>query len=604
VLKFLYIAVFLVFNSLFCLAQEPNEGLARQYMLNGEYAKAAAEYEKLYNSIPNNFYLDEWLNACLQLKEYDKAEKLIKKQIKQQAHNLALSVKLGMIYNAQNEAVKAKKEYNKAIDNLSANQEQIFGLYQAFLNQNELDYALTTLIKARKLMKGAYPFAIEMAEIYQQKNNYEAMFNEYLNLLDLGPGYLQQVESIIQSKLDEDSDSPKNQLLKTLILKRIQQSGDNSLLTEFFAWLLMQEKNFDGAFLQLKTLDKRNKEEGARLMTLAPVAANNDNIEVAIKCYEYVIAKGKDNFYYSQARMELVKALQKKIISQVYKLEDITQLEQQYLSVLAELGKNQTTFLFIKDLAHLYAFYLQQPQKAIDLLYESMDINGINERSKAEAKLELADILVFTGDVWESALLYGQVEKAFKEDPLGQEAKFRNARLSYYRGEFAWAQAQLDVLKASTSKLIANDALYLSLLIIENSGLDSNTTPLLLFSRAELLFFQNKTVECLATLDSIEKDFSAHPLADDILFKKAQIAMKQNQWETAEKYYKEVIEKYSDDLLADDALINLAKLYENQLNNKMQAQLYYQKLLTDYSGSIYAAEARKAYRRLRGDKLN
>jgi hypothetical protein len=366
----------------------------------------------------------------------------------------------------------------------------------------------------------------------------------------------------------------------------------------------MQEKNFDAAFIQLKTLDKRNKEEGGRLMALAPVALNNENYDIATKSYEYVIAKGKDNFYYSQAKMELVKTLQKKITAGQYTSIDLQLLEKQYLSTVEELGKNQNTLFFLKDLAHLYAFYLHQPDKSIALLNECLEIKAANERARAECKMELADIMVFTGEVWESALLYGQVEKQFKEDPLGQEAKYRNAKLSFYRGEFSWAQAQLDVLKASTSKFIANDALYLSLLIIENSGLDSNTIPLLMFARGELLFFQNKYEDCILTLDSINKEFAGHALADDILFKKAQIAETKGDFTLAEKLYTDVFNTYNFDLLADDALIRMARLNEKYLNNKVKAQEYYQKLLTDFSGSLYVSEARRAFRQLRGDKLN
>lgn len=600
--KFLIILFIAIVNLAF--AQQPNEELARQYMLNGEYEKAASEYEKLYSKIPNQYFLDEWINACIQLKEYDKAEKLIKKQIKQQEYNLGLRVKLGSLYNTQNELAKSKKEYDKALSLMEANQEQIFNLYQAFLNIQEYDYCIETLLKGRKLLRGAYPFSIELADVFQQKGDFANMFAEYLSLLDLGQGYLQQVQALVQNRIDEDPNSQRNQLLKNQILKKIQSNNDNTLYNEFYAWLLMQEKNFDGAFVQLKTLDKRNKEEGGRLMALAPVALNNENYDVAVKAYEYVILKGKDNFYYSQAKMDLVKTLQKKLTAGQYTSLDLQQLEQQYISTIEELGKNQNTIIFIKELAHLYAFYLHQPNKSIELLNECLTINGANERAKAECKMELADIMVFMGEMWESALLYGQVEKQFKEDPLGQEAKYRNARLSFYRGEFAWAQAQLDELKASTSKFIANDALYLSLLIIENSGLDSNTTPLLMYARSELLFYQNKYEECLLTLDSISKEFGGHALADDILFKKAQIAETKNDFVLAEKLYSEVFNTYNYDLLADDALIKMARLNEKQLNNKTKAQEYYQKLLTDFSGSLYVVEARKAYRQLRGDKLN
>lgn len=35
-------------------------------------------------------------------------------------------------------------------------------------------------------------------------------------------------------------------------------------------------------------------------------------------------------------------------------------------------------------------------------------------------------------------------------------------KLAYYRGDFKYAQGLLDVLKAATSELVANDAMQLS----------------------------------------------------------------------------------------------------------------------------------------------
>jgi TolA-binding protein len=279
-------------------------------------------------------------------------------------------------------------------------------------------------------------------------------------------------------------------------------------------------------------------------------------------------------------------------------------LEQKYKNLLKELGKNPSTMPLLQNLAHLQAFYLDKTDEAIDLLEEAIKIPNVQTKLQAQCKLELADIYLFSGEQWEATLLYSQVEKAFKNEPLGHEAKFRNAKLSFYIGEFGWAKTQLDILKAATSKLIANDAMELSLLISDNTDADSNTTALSMYSRADLLVYRNQYDTALIVLDSLEKDFPGHPIIDDVLFKKAEISMKEGHFDKAANYYSSIIKDYTFGLLGDDATFNLAKLYENQLNDKTKAQQLYQDLMTNYPGSLYVVEARKRFRALRNDPVN
>ena len=89
-------------------------------------------------------------------------------------------------------------------------------------------------------------------------------------------------------------------------------------------------------------------------------------------------------------------------------------------------------------------------------------------------------------------MYYSQVEKDFKHEVIGQEAKFKKIKIDYYTGKFNWAQAQLNILKQSTSKLIANNAMELSLLISDNLNLDTTQLTLQIYANAELLIFQNK----------------------------------------------------------------------------------------------------------------
>ncbi|MCW3084572.1 MAG: hypothetical protein JWP12_1938 [Bacteroidetes bacterium] len=581
-----------------------DEQLAQQFYQNKEFDKALDYYEKLYNKkSPVTFYTP-YLNCLIETKDFKKAEKIAKKQIKNFPDALNYNVDLGVVYQKEEQPDKAKEEWEKAIKLIKAD-DQVFTLANAFIAIHEYDYAINTYLKGRKISQTNYPFNFELADVYKIKGDKLAMINEYLDALEISDSYIQSVQNALQTSFGNDAESKQNELLKTELLRRISRSPDKTIFSELLIWMEIQLRDFDGAFVQAKALDKRKKEEGVRVMGLAQLFAQNENYDLASKAYQYVIAKGSDNYYYTTARMELLNVSFLKITSKGnYTAADLTDLEKNFNITISELGKSAGTAPLLKNLAHLQAFYLNKPNDAIALLEETIALPQLPSLAQAECKLELADILLMTGDVWEASLRYSQVEKSFKYDAIGQEAKFRVARISYYTGDFKWALAQLDVLKGATSKLIANDALELSLTITDALATDTNEAPLLIFARADLLTFQNKDDAAMLTLDSINKLYPNHALADDILYKKAQIELKHGKFTEAAAYYDTIVINYGEGILADDALFKLADLNENQFKNIDKAKEQYQQLLEKYPASLYVVEARKRFRRLRGDVVN
>jgi tetratricopeptide (TPR) repeat protein len=583
--------------------QGTDEQLAQQFYQNKEFDKALDYYEKLYNKkSPDQFYTP-YLNCLLETKDFKKAEKIVKKHIKQHPENLSFNVDLGIVYLRSEESDKAKIEWDKAIKQIKTD-EQVFALANAFIAIKEYDYAINSYLRGRRISQNNYSFSFELADIYRTKGDQQSMINEYLDVLETNDSYIQSVQNSLQTSFGNEADSKQNELLKTELLRRIGKNPDKTILSELLIWMQIQLRDFEGAFVQAKALDKRKKEEGVRVMGLAQLFAQNENYDLASRAYQYVIAKGKDNYYYMNARMELLNVSYIKIVSKGnYTAADLVDLEKNFNVTIAELGKSASTVPLLKNLAHLQAFYINKPADAINLLEEAITLPQISALAQAECKLELADILLMTGDIWEASLRYSQVEKAFKYDAIGQEAKFRVAKISYYTGDFKWAQAQLDVLKGATAKLIANDALQLSMTISDALAIDTNEAPLLIYARADLLEFQNKDEQAKITLDSINKLFPNHALADEILYKKAQIELKHGKYIEAAAYYDTIVKNYGTDILGDDALFKLADLNENQFKNLDKAKELYQQLIEKYPSSLYIVESRKRFRKLRGDVL-
>jgi tetratricopeptide (TPR) repeat protein len=581
------------------------EQLAVQYLQNKEYDKALVFYERLFNKRDGIVYYTPYLQCLTKLGQFDKAEKTLRRIIKQNPGNPAYLLDLGTLYIERGNRSKGNAQYEQAIKQLPPDQKQIISLANSFTQLKEWDYAIAACNRGRKLLNGFYPFYVETAEIYSRKGDVAGMVNEYLNLLDEYNDQLQTVQNGLQPTFDEQNDDAKNEIIKTELLKRIQSAPDKIVFSELLIWFFIQERNFKGAFVQSKALDKRLHEQGDRMMALGQLCVLNEDYENAANCFQYVIGKGKENYNYINARMELLNSLYKKVTEKFnYTPSSLGELENNFITTLNELGKYPETANLMKNLAHLDAFYLNKTSEANTLLREAINLSGLNELVKAACKLELGDILLMTGEVWDASLLYSQVELDFKHEPIGQEAKLRNAKLSYYGGEFKWAQAQLDILKAATEKLISNDAMELSLTISDNLKEEGDSLPLSMFSKADLYCFRNQFERSLVLLDSILQKFPATSLADDILFKKYQLTMKQGKFAEAAVPLEKLIENYSFDILGDDATFKLAELNELYLNNPEKAKQLYEQLLTKFPGSLYTVEARKRFRRLRGDNVN
>ncbi|MEL6862921.1 MAG: tetratricopeptide repeat protein [Bacteroidota bacterium] len=577
--------------------------LAQQYYLDGEYEKAATLFKKLFDkNNKNDYYFNKYIESMIALEAYDECEKIIKKQIKKRPKDVQLLVTYGNLYERQYKDEEAEKQYRKAIDKLPASRFAITKLANAFSNLTKYDLAIASYEKGSKLLKDKNIFASNLGDMYRRKGDTPKMIEQYLFSLKGNPGRLNTLKTIFQRHLLADEDYLE---LQAQLYERIQDEKDNIPFTELLTWVFIQKKDYRGALRQSKALDRKLDENGGRVYRLAEVAANDKDYDTAIQAYDYIVAeKGPTSGFYIEAKRESLTCKRKKLVEGYdYTQADLENLEQQYVGFLDEFGRNKTTATIIAELAELEAFYLNNLPRATALLKEMIEYPAINRYVQAKAKLSLADFYLMQGERWEATLLYSQVDKAFVDDVLGHEARYRNAKLSYFMGDFQWAQTQFDVLKASTSKLIANDALDLSVFIMDNMGLDTTSVPLESYARSELLIFQNRFPEAFNKLDSLKQEYPEHALDDDILYLKARVYVKERKFTEAASMYQEIIDKHLESIRTDNSMYALAQLYENQLNDTEKAKALYERIFTEFSGSTFAVESRKRFRKLRGDNL-
>ncbi len=600
-MRYFNIIIAFILFPIFLSAQSSK--LAQQYYRDGEFEKAAVMYEKLFQQHRNNdFYFDRYLDCMLMLEKFDEVEGIIKRELKKDPKNVKLYVAYGNLFERQFKDAEATEQYQKAIKKMPADRFAITKLASAFTTLTKYELAIEAYERGGEMINDKEIFAYNLAELYRRKGDIPKMIENYLNSLESNPNRLSSIKSQLMRYLLEDEDFDE---LQTQLYDRIQNKRDVIQYTELLTWLFIQRKDYRNALRQVKALDRRLDENGGRIYRLAQIAANDEDYDAAILAYNYIVEdKGPISTYYIDAKREGLRARRNKLVEGFdYTEADLRELEAAYESFLTEFGRDRRTASIVSELADLEALYLNDIDKAIALLDEMIQYPAIDQKIQAYGKLSLGDYYLIQGERWEATLLYSQVDKAFGEDLLGHEARYKNAKLSYFFGDFQWAQSQFDVLKASTSKLIANDALDLSVFIMDNMGLDSTDASLKLYSEAELMIFQNRFDEAFTKLDTLLARFPEHSLEDDVFYAKAQIHKRMREFDKAAEMFQKIIETYPEEIRADNSLFELAELYEDHLGDLEKAKSLYETIFIDYSGSTFAVEARKRYRRLRGDDI-
>lgn len=585
------------FSSVF--AQNTDAQLAIRYYQNQEFDKAATLYEKLYRETGYKNNRDYYLRCLSELKDFNTAEKFIKKELKKNKFDFYLVIDLGMVYQQSNRFNEAAAEFDNAINIVKTNQNNVMGAAAVFMGYRQYDYAEKAYLAGKKNTN--YDYSMDLGNLYYVQRDYERMMAQYLNYLETNPAGLNVIQSRLQYVMANDIDQSVDPIIESILLEKIQQKPQIQVYNQLLIWQYIQTGRYKLALTQLIAVDKRTKNGENDIITFGLLLFDNMEYDLAMETYGYIIAKGPENQFYNIAYIENLNVLYAKSTSKLNPpKEEIISLELKLEESLQIISRKES-YKALYALANIKAYYLNKFDEAISLIEKNILERRFSVGQELVMKLLLGDIYFLNNNPWDAILTYAQVEKAAVESPIGHEARFKKAKLAYYTGQFRWAQAQLDILKSSTSKLIANDAMELSLFISDNYNLDTTETTMKIFARADFYIFSKQYDLALTTLDSITVLYPSHGLIDDVLFRKAGIFESGGDYTKASSYYNQVATTYYYDILADNALFKYA-LCEEKLNHKQAAQDAYLKLITDFPGSIYTVEARKNLRNLSSPK--
>jgi len=587
--------------------QVDERSLAYQYYANREFDKAAVLFEKFYETSNNNYNDYRYLfYSLIGLGDYDKAEKLVKQQQKtDKNYPERYYIDLGYIQTSKGNQKNGIKLYEDAMSKIKPNEQSVRTIANAFMGLRETDYAVKTYVKGREILSNPTLFSNELANIHYSRHNYVAMVDEYLNYAESQPSQLQYVYGRFQDFMSRDPEGEIADALKKVLLSKAQKEKDGTFYSEMSLWLFIQLKEFELAYTQAIAVDKKANREGYGILELAGICLENNIYGTAIKCYKHLLSSYKNHPIELEAEIGLLNTEYRQFASKIdIDKSKLAEIDKMFANVLKKTGTDLSSLDVVLSYAEFNSFYKRDYEKAISLVEPLLDAARLKSQDIARIKICLGDTYLLAGDQWEATLLYSQVEKLMKDEPLGHEAKFKNAQLFYYMGEFNWAEAKLDILKTSTGKLIANDAMRLSLFIKDNKDEDSVSMALSYFSKAELANFKKEIKEALQYLDSAASANAWSPIEDDVLYKKAEIFLALNDYKTADSLLAQIGEKFQQEIIADEALYLRAYINDKFISNKDVAQSLYQSLFLDYPESVFAIAARNRFRELRGDVEN
>jgi len=591
-MKNIFIYIVLLWSG-FAFSQ--NEQLAQYYYDKGDFEKAKISYEELLKISPSNTqYFLRTIDCYQQLQQFDLAQKVIQDRYNRYKQGVFL-VELGYNFQLQKNEAKAKGYYEQAIEKIKTSPNDVYGIGNSFEKKVLLEYALKAYQTAMQIQPN-YNFNFQIGMLYGQLGKTDQMIELLLTESYNSP----QNANLIQTQLsrfmngETDNTAFKDAMRKALILRT--QKDQDVFWNHYLSWFYVQQKEFGKAFIQEKAIYKREPESLSSIVNLSQFALNEDDTETASEILNFILLNTKDLDLLIQTNSYL---MQIKIDKAQEKDYPIINTELQQLLVTYEITPFTLSLQIIQ--AHFLAFNLKKTEEGKAIVKKALELN-LNDYQKADAKMELADILLLEEKFNQALIYYSQIQLDLKNDVMAHEASLKAAKTSYYKGDFEWALKQFKELKAANTQLIANDALEYFLLINDNTVADSTQTALKQFAKGDFLIYQNKKTEAIAQFQSILKSFKGQEIEAVTLLRLGKIYESQKDFNSALSQYQQIIDNHSDGIYVDEALFFSAEIYNDELKDTEKAKPLYEKVIFNHQDSIYFVDARKKYRELRGDK--
>ena len=561
----------------------------------GKLDSLLAASESAYKEQPNDERLQAWIGLLLQAERGDEARKVVDRHAKRMRNR-------ALFYTAD-EAYVCKKmgrtedfaaAMKSAAEGAALQPGNASPLSDRFKSYGLFAEAVAVLEAAERAVLGMR-FTYQKVLLWADLGDLPNVYRGYVQLLDENPGFVATLQMFLSNSLDENGRIPRAELLYDALIGRLQL-GNSSPHEDFLVWCYIQEQLFDDALVQLKALDRRSGGEPVQRLAiyqLGRAAENAEQWDAAEQCYGYLIQAGVQ-MPFARESHEAIWSLQGKRPERHAELRRTLNLGLQPKSGWPA-GWEPSARL---ALAQVLVAGWNRSDSAASVLKGIPDRLPDNDPLRGSVVLFLGDLDLLLGAPFSALMRYAEVAQDFGGNPLGDEAAFRKARVAYLTGDIAWAKTQWEVLKTSTSKKIANDALARTQLLDEILAEDSTGASLRPFARAELLRAERSEAAAGRILDSLTRALPpSNPLYFHTALAWARWNRDQGNAEQTEAAYRPLVDWPERHALGDDALWEWAQIVANSGGSRAdEARALYLRLMETYPDSYWSELARQRYR--------
>jgi cellulose synthase operon protein C len=580
--------------------------LAETYLQAGQFDRATALLEDLYAAQPETYlFFDRLREAYESAERYDDAILLVEGHMQRQPENTSLfSVKARLLYLKGDEP-GAFDAWDDAISADSDSRNTYLTVYQTMFDLRLTDQAIAVLERGREALGDESVFLTDLAYLYSTVGRHEEAVSEYLKLLAASERQL----SFIRSRLSRFMEDP--QALQAGIAaaeQGVRREPSNRAIRELLAWFYLEAGDYRKALEINREIDRLGQESGRVLLLFAQSAVDAGAYDIAAEAFAEVVSIYPDSPAAPDAQFNLA------LMNERWAAETGEQ-------AVDASGERVAAPHYERALEGYRIFMQQYPSH--EYFPEALRRTGVLQqdvfRNYSEARATLQEVIrryPMTEAAHTSELQMGRIQlldnqfslakQTFSDliDRLGvgslaDQARYELALVHFYEGEFDAARALTEELNQDLSGLTANDAIELKVLLLENTGPDSLSTPLRTYARAHLLDRQHRAEQAITVLDSLLQQYGNHSLADESRFLRARALRNAGRPEEAVAAFLELPLMHPASFLADRSLFLAAETQEKDMDDPAAAVETYTKLLTDYPGTLYAADARARIRVLR-----
>lgn len=579
--------------------------LANSYLQSGQYERAITLLEDLHAGSPQvHVFYAKLKEAYENVKRYDDAIALVEDRLTRQHGPSLLSEKARLLYLKGDESA-AFSTWDEAIALAPDRQSSYQVVYQALVDVRHFERAIEILERGRETLGEDDAFLTQIAYLYSLTGRHAEAMREYLTLLEEDQQRLSFVRSRLSSFLTQD-DALNASI--TTAEQAVQEAPLNLGYRRLLAWLHMEAKQYAEAFDVYRALDRLGEEKGRRLLSFARQAEDAKAFETARDAYALILERYPDapaapealcglgelhRAWGDDANEQAVSASGDRVDAPHYDAA-----AEHFRTYLQRYPNRSAYPMVLRQLGRLQQDVFMNLGAADSTLQEVVNRYPDSEAA-AEARYDLGRIALLRGNLNKARLIFSRLVDEQRTGDLAEQARYEMALLHFYQGQFEAAHTLAEATtEANTSTDVANDAIELKVLLLQNRGPDSLHAALTMYARAKLLERQRRPEPALKTLDSLLAGHGAHPLADDTRFFRAQLLRTLNQPEAAFQAFAEFPLTHPRSPLADRSLFEAAELKANVLDAPEEAADLYLRLLEEYPNSLLTSKARARLRLL------